>query len=217
MTIAIHLSAGSFSYITATDTQVTWEGIGAKADVGKIRGAWRAKPLGAINIAGAGDTPYITAISQELIKMFQKFRGTPDQLEQRAKSIVKDFYKAEVLPFVGKFKDKNVPDYSLLIAARHKMQTKLWNVDGKLFTTSEPPFDCIGIGESVATSLLNRLYPMHPTLDSVAILAAYVIYRVKSSVDGCGLKTEIRFILPRQARNRSARPDRGMGSPFSEV
>jgi len=194
MTIAIQLAAGNFSYLTATDTQVTYAGIGAKVDTGKIRGAWRAKPSGAINIAGAGDVTHITALSQEIVRMFQKFRGTPAQLEQRTKSIVQTFYKAHVLPFVGKLDDDNVPDYSLLIAARHKNETKLWNVDGMLFTDSEPPFDCIGIGESVATALLNRLYPMHPTLDSIAVLAAYVIYRVKSSVDGCGLKTEIRFI-----------------------
>jgi hypothetical protein len=114
--------------------------------------------------------------------MFQKFRGTPDQLEKRLRNLVSDFYKEQVLPFVGKLDDQNVPDYSLLIAARHKYETKLWNVDGKLVTDSELPFDCIGIGESVATALLNRLYPMHPTLDSIAVLAAYVIYRVKSSV-----------------------------------
>lgn len=194
MTIALQLNAGSFSYVTATDTQVTYEGISAKVDMGKIRSAMRAKPLGAINIAGAGEVSYITALSQEIVKVFQKFSGTPDQLEQRVKSVVKEFYKAEVLPLVGKLKDRNLPDYELLIAARHKLQTMLWNVNGKLFTTSEAPFDCIGIGESVATSLLSRLCPMHPTLDSMAILAAYVIYRVKSSVDGCGLKTEIRFI-----------------------
>jgi len=194
VTIAIQLDAGNFSHVTASDTQVTYEGIGAKADIGKIRSAMRAKPLGAINVVGAGDTSYITALSQEIIKVFQKFSGTADQLEGRTKKTVKDFYKAEVLPFVGKFKDRNVPDYSLLIAARHKSETKLWNVDGNLFTISESPFDCIGIGESVATALLSRLYPMHCTLDSAAILAAYVIYRVKSSVDGCGLKTEIRFI-----------------------
>lgn len=194
MTIAIQIAAGNFSYVTASDTQVTYEGIGAKVDTGKIRGAWRAKPLGAINVTGAGDASYITAVSQEIVDMFQRFRGTPDQLEKRARNLVRDFYKEQVLPFVGKLDDENVPDYSLLIAARHKQVTKLWNVEGMLFKKSEPPFDCIGIGESVATALLNRLYPMHPTLDSIAVLAAYVIYRVKSNVDGCGLKTEIRFI-----------------------
>jgi hypothetical protein len=42
--------------------------------------------------------------------------------------------------------------------------------------------------------LFNRLYPRYPTLDSVAVLAAYVIYRVKASVEGCGLGTEIYVI-----------------------
>lgn len=194
MTIAIQLEAGNFSYITATDTQVTYEGIGAKVDTGKIRGGFRMNPSGAINIGGAGWSSYITAISQEIVDMFQKFRGTPDQLEKRTRSLVREFYKSQVLPFVGQLDDEHVPDYSLLIAARHKRSTMLWNVEGMLFKKSDPPFDCIGIGESVATALLSRLYPRYPTLDSIAVLAAYVIYRVKSTVDGCGLNTEIRFI-----------------------
>jgi hypothetical protein len=195
MTIAMHLEAGNFSYITASDTQVTYEGISAKVDSGKIRGAFRSNPSGAINITGAGWDSYATAVSQEIVDMFQKFRGSPDQLEKRVRTLVRDFYKEQVLPFVGKLDDDHVPDYSLLIAARHKQVTKLWNVDGMLLKKSEPPFDCIGIGDSVATALLNTLYPRYPTLDSVAVLAAYVIYRVKSSVEACGLKTEIRFIL----------------------
>jgi len=194
MTIAIQLAAGNFSYVTASDTQVTDEGVSAKVDLGKIRGAFRANPSGAINVAGAGWESYITTVSQEIVDMFQRFRGTADQLEKRMRSLVREFYKTQVLPFVGQLDDENVPDYSLLIAARHKRVTKLWNVDGMLFKKSEMPFDCIGIGDSVATALLNKLYPRHPTLDSIAVLAAYVIYRVKSSVDGCGLKTEIRFI-----------------------
>ncbi len=194
MTIAIQLAAGNFSYVTASDTQVTDEGVSAKVDLGKIRGAFRANPSGAINVAGAGWESYITAVSQEIVDMFQRFRGTADQLEKRMRSLVCEFYRTQILPFVGELDDENVPDYSLLIASRHKRVTKLWNVDGMLFKKSELPFDCIGIGDSVATALLNKLYPRHPTLDSIAVLAAYVIYRVKLSVDGCGLKTEIRFI-----------------------
>jgi isoaspartyl peptidase/L-asparaginase-like protein (Ntn-hydrolase superfamily) len=117
MTIAIRLSAGDFSYLTATGTQVTYTS-GAKGDSGKIRGAWRREPIGAINIAGAGDSSSITALSQEIVKMFQKFSGSANQLEERIDAIVHTFYKKRVLPFIAKLDDANVPDYSLLIAAR---------------------------------------------------------------------------------------------------
>jgi hypothetical protein len=192
MTIAIHLS-GSFSLLTATDTQGTYTS-GEKVDSGKIMGAWRANPLGAINVAGAGnDSHYMKALSQEIVQDFKNVTGTVDQLEKKLRETAGAFYKDHVFPFVGKLEDANVPDYSLLVATRHEATSKLWNIEGTVFTESSL-FDCIGIGSPVAEMLLNKLYPLYPTLDSLAVLAAYVIYRVKSSVDGCGLNTEIRFI-----------------------
>ncbi len=192
MTIAIHLLAGAGSLLTATDTQETY-GTGAKVDSGKIIGAWRIDPPGAINVTGAGHSAYIHALSQDVVRWFQAFQGTAEQLDKQIRRIVRTFYNVHVLPFVGKFDDSNVPDFSLLIAAKHERIGKLWTTERTLVTESNP-FDCVGIGKPIADTLLNRLYPRYPTLDSVAILAAYVIYRVKASVDGCGLKTEIRFI-----------------------
>jgi len=191
MTIAIHL-AGAFSLLTATDTQETYSS-GEKVDSGKIISAGRGNPIGSISIAGAGDSEYIEALSQELSKTFQAFRGSFEELEAKVRETAKGFYSEHVLPFVGKFDDDNVPDYSLLIAASHEGKDVLWNVERTMLTDAAL-YDCIGSGKPAADSLLNRLYPIYPTLDSLAVLAAYVIYRVKSTVDGCGLKTEIRFI-----------------------
>jgi hypothetical protein len=191
VTIAIHLS-GQFSLVTATDTQGTYDS-GEKVDTGKIIGSWRAMPLGAINIAGAGDASYIKALSQEIDREFKKFNGTIEGLETRFREISGAFYNEHVFPFEGKRKRKDIPDYSLLVAVTHEHESKLWNIEGTLLTESSN-FDCIGIGSPVAESLLNRLYPMYPTIDSLAVLAAYVIWRVKASVDACGLNTEIRII-----------------------
>jgi hypothetical protein len=191
VTIAVHLS-GAFSLLTATDTQGTYDS-GDKVDTGKIIGAWRAKPLGAINIAGAGDSSYIKALSQEIDREFKKFDGTIEELETKVREIAGEFYMENVFPYEGKRKRKDIPDYSLLVALRHEGNSKLWNIEGTLLTESTA-FDCIGIGAPVAERLLNRLYPIYPTLDSLAVLAAYVIWQVKSSVDGCGLNTEIRII-----------------------
>jgi hypothetical protein len=192
MTIATHMMAGGGSLITATDTQETYS-TGQIVDVGKIAGAWRSDPPGSINIAGAGDSPYIDALTQDIVRQFQEFRGTFGQFEGKLRRLVREFYTINVLPFVGRFEDDNVPDFRLLIAARHRGTSKLWKVN-KTLVTESTPFDCIGIGKPIAEALLNRSYPRYPTLDSIAILAAYVIYRVKSSTEGCGLKTEIRFI-----------------------
>ena len=191
VTIAIHLS-GDFSLITATDTQGTY-GSGDKVDSGKIMGNWRAQPLGAINIAGAGDSNYIAALSQEIDREFKEFKGTIEELEIKIRKVSREFYMENVFLYEGKRKRDDITDYSLLVALTHEGHSKLWNIEGTLLTESTP-FDCIGIGSPVAERLLTRLYPLYPSLDSLAILSAYVIWEVKSSVDGCGLNTEIRII-----------------------
>jgi hypothetical protein len=191
MTIAIQLS-GSGTLLTATDTQETYSN-GEKVDTGKIISAWRANPLSAINVAGAGDSPYMNALSQEIVKHFRKFQGTAEQLEKKIHRISQKFYTAHVLPFAGRFEDANVPDYTLLLAVNYEGVKKLWTLEQTLLTESSV-FACAGAGEAVAKPLLSSLYPRFPTLNALALLAAYVIYRVKSSVDGCGLETEIRFI-----------------------
>jgi hypothetical protein len=191
VTIAIHLS-GAFSLLTATDTQGTYDS-GDKVDSGKIMGNWRAKPLGGINIAGAGDSSYLKALSQEIDREFKKFAGNIEELEAKIREISGNFYSENVFPYEGKRELKDIPDYSLLVALRHEGQSKLWNIEGTLLTESSV-FDCIGIGSPAAERLLGRLYPIYPTLDSLAILAAYVGWQVKSNVDGCGLNTEIRII-----------------------
>jgi hypothetical protein len=191
VTIAIQLS-GDFSLITATDTQGTY-GSGDKVDSGKIMGSWRARPLGAINIAGAGDSNYITAISQEIDREFKKCEGTIEDLETNIRKTSREFYLENAFIYEGKREQSDIPDCSLLVALTHQGHSKLWNIEGTLLTESTP-FSCIGIGGPAAERLLNRLYPLYPTLDSLAVLAAYVIWEVKSSVDGCGLNTEIRII-----------------------
>jgi len=193
VTIAIHLSGGG-SLLTATDSQETYTS-GEKIDSGKTISAGRSNPLGTINIAGAGDSEYIKAVSQEFRRKFQSFTGSIEQLEEQFRETAHAFYSRHVLPFVGGFEDEHVPDYSLLIAAYHEGHEKLWNIE-KTMLTDDSLFATIGAGKPAADAFLNRLYPRYPTLDSLAILAAYVIYQVKNTVEGCGLKTEIRFLLP---------------------
>jgi hypothetical protein len=194
LTIALHMWSGDFSYVTAADTQTTYYPSGEKVHGGKIAGAWRRDPWGAINITGAGDALYIDALSQKLIEHFDDFKGaTIEQLKRNFERITRAFYAIHVLPFVGRLQDENLPDYKLLVAVTHHGIGKLWTVH-KTIVEEAGIYECVGVGTAAARSLIGRFWSQYPTLDSTCILAAYVIYRVKSSVEGCGLKTEIRFI-----------------------
>ena len=185
VTIAIHLAGDGF-LLTASDTQESYS-TREKVDSGKIISFGRSEPLGCISVTGAGDAIYIDALSQDIVRSFKNFKGSVDGLEQRIRHVIRAFYNVHILHFVGKLQYDNLPYYSLLIAVTHRGFRKLWSVDETMLSESAE-FDCVGIGEALATSMLNRLYPRYTTLDSLAILAAYVIYRVKGSVDGCGLK-----------------------------
>ena len=193
VTIAIHLLAGGGTTLTATDTQETY-GTGQVVNSGKIIGVWRREPLGALNVTGAGDAPYIDAVAQDIVRRFRDFTGDAVQWEMLLRSIVRDFYRTNIRPFVGRVESESVPIASLLVSSRHLGTSGLWATHDALVTESIP-FGCVGIGRPVAESLLTRFMPMYPTLDAIAVLAAYVIYRVKASVEGCGLNTEIRFIF----------------------
>ncbi len=191
MTIAIHLSGGG-SQITATDTQHTYT-TGEKVDSGKIISLWRPNPIGGITIAGAGEVLYMNALAQEIKQGFDDFKGTFVELKSKIERITQAFYTTHVLPHEGKLDKDDLPDFALLVAVRHQGEGALWNVE-KTLVTEASLFDCIGIGSAMAEALLGRLWPEYPSLDTLAVLAAYTIWRVKASVDGCGLETEIRFI-----------------------
>jgi hypothetical protein len=192
VTIAIHMWAGSGCYVTAADTQETYH-TGEKTESGKIVSASRMKPMGAINISGAGDSFYITALSQGLVRAFQAFKGGAEGLDARLRHVVRAFYNVHVLPHEGRLQDENVPNYLMLVSTQHQGVGKLWSVHRTSVTESNT-FDSVGTGKPTADALLMRLFPQYPNLDSVALLAAYIIYRVKASVSGCGLRTEIRYI-----------------------
>ena len=104
----------------------------------------------------------------------------------------KEFYDGHILPFVGHVEEE--PSRDLLIAVQHEQERKSWSVCESL-VVEEPSFTTVGIGGPTARTLLNSLYMPFLSLDGAAIIAAYVIYRVKRSITGCGFDTEIRFIL----------------------
>jgi hypothetical protein len=131
-------------------------------------------------------------LASKIEKRFDVWRGASlDKFGAWTEKTVFDFYEKHALPFVEKV--ENPPNYRLLIMATHKHQRAFWSTD-KTLLVPEHSFKAIGIGESVATALMHRLHRPYLKLNHAAILAAYVIYKVKNSVQFCGFETEIRFL-----------------------
>ena len=60
----------------------------------------------------------------------------------------------------------------------------------KTVTHGAQPYAAIGIGEFHAKNLLDKFYK-YTSVESAIFLAAFVIYQVKESVEGCGKRTSI--------------------------
>jgi 20S proteasome alpha/beta subunit len=192
MTIALGI-LGQQCLVIGADTE---ENYGAqKYQQGKIVSSWRGgdNPHGSICISGAGSAPHIEAASDEIVKQFRSFSATMEEFESWLANFVYEFYSRHVMPFVGRVSVDEVPEFELVIGARHEHTTRLWTTH-KTTLNKNSPYVVIGISRGASQALLARLFRPLPSLNVAAILAAYVIRQAKLSSISVGLDTEIRFI-----------------------
>jgi ATP-dependent protease HslVU (ClpYQ) peptidase subunit len=191
MTIAIGFSYGPLS-IMASDSEVT---VGSHAiEGGKISSMWRAelgKAEKVICFSGAGSAACSQALMSAIEGKFDGWRGSLDKFGVWTKKHVRDFYEQHCLSLVGSV--TNPPSCRLLIMAEQNRQRRFWSTERTLLIP-EHAFKAIGSGAPTATALLSSLYRPDLKLNMAVILATYVIFQVKRSVQGCGFKTEIRFL-----------------------
>jgi 20S proteasome alpha/beta subunit len=188
MTIGLGFTCGPLA-IMSSDSEITLGG--ASLEGGKISSTGRRVPSGAICISLAGSASYAQVLASKIEKRFEKWTESLEKFSTWSEKTVSEFYEKHALIFVGRV--DNPPTYRLLIMAAHKGQKGFWSTDRTLLVP-EHAFRAVGIGESVATPLMHRLYRPYLKLNEAAILAAYVIYKVKKSVQYCGFETEIRFL-----------------------
>ncbi|MFZ1008303.1 MAG: hypothetical protein WAN65_15790 [Candidatus Sulfotelmatobacter sp.] len=194
MTIALGLIAQD-GVVIAADRQET-EG-DQKKDQRKIDTLW-AGGIGSLVIAGAGNGPYIDSMTTRLQYAFgSKVWQWSDheEMTEKFRASHAAFYSENVLPF-AEYQPYERPDYELLfgcsIVAKHHF---LW-YSHKLTLNRVQGFRAVGVGASTAESLLKKFYVQRLPLKVAISLAAYVVYQVKNSVEGCGFATDILFTQP---------------------
>lgn len=191
MTIAIGLIA-SDGVVIAADRQET-EG-DQKKEQRKIDTLW-AGGIGSLVVSGAGNGPYIDSMTTRLQVAFaSKIWAWSDNAEmtENFRATHAAFYTDTVLPFAG-YQPYERPDYELLfgcsIVAKHHF---LW-YSHKLTLNRVQGYRAVGVGASTAESLLKKFYVARLPLKVAISLAAYVVYQVKNSVEGCGFATDVLF------------------------
>ncbi len=153
--------------------------------------AFTLSDLGGCAITGAGDSEYVEYLTRELGATFldkenQRLHGESLRIalekplrKFHARHIAR-FYPAEawlsqVQLLLGIQRGIRHPD--LLIATR----TTLRNAS---------PFAAVGAGAQQALLLLDRLWT-GDAIEDLTLLAAYVLYAVKETVEGCGKNSQI--------------------------
>lgn len=190
MTIALGLIAEE-GVVIAADRQET-EG-DQKKDQRKIDSLW-AMTVGSLLISGAGNGPYIDSITRRLNLCFgaKKWKWEDvDEMTEEFRTTHSAFYSEAVLPFAG-YQPYERPDYELLFGCSTEDRHLLW-YSHKLTLNRSEGFRAVGIGASTAESLLKKFYVQRLPLKVAISLAAFVVYQVKNSVEGCGFETDVMF------------------------
>lgn len=198
MTIAVGILATD-GVVIAADTQET---VGShKADESKIlianQGLERGK-AGAMAVTGSGDAGYLDSLNQELCGAFLKkktWQGAT--LLTKTKKIVREFHDDHIVPY-ARFPEHDRPQVNLVIGTQYEDRYGLWTSEKSTLSISRK-FGAVGLGRAYAQVMLKRFWaPM--TAVQAASLAAFVIFHVKNSVDGCGNQTQIVIIKDRFAK-----------------
>lgn len=175
--------------VLAADTELsTFE---SKTNVPKIMWTKNLPIAGnapdAFGITGSGPVAYLEAIYQEMQKTFNDNRTIGmDLLEASFRTRLDGFYKAHVIPF-SSYPDR--PDFWVIIAAERNNQRRMW-VSERNVLRAVSGYTAVGAGEMQARALLNNIdLPMDA--QTAQTLAAYLIFRVKRLVPGCGMETDV--------------------------
>jgi hypothetical protein len=201
MTIAIGFHVGDDEMLLAADRQVTQGD--AKIGSGKIA-LWLDPDPGGINrgllaITGAGDVHYLAALADELREPFTRPSPlTMDELEGEFSDILMQFWEKEVIP-LGRFRQEDMPDAELIIAAWRESDKRMWVTQNSCLVPTRKPV-AVGCGSALADSFFKAgYYPLTADTIHAQVIAAYVIFRVKQSVDGCGQDTDLEILSPGHA------------------
>jgi hypothetical protein len=150
-------------------------------------------PTGACLISGAGDSGYVTALMYELAEVFLDKKDLVDKPLQKAfQTCIKDFHTEHIIPFAS-YPGADRPGVEMLIAFNRNHRSGLL-VSEKSAVFRKMPYKAVGIGSVYAEILLHRLWK-HADVKTTQILAAYIVFMVKESIEGCGKYTQVTTLL----------------------
>ncbi len=208
MTIAIGMLATDGA-VVAADTQES-TGDYMKGAKGKMAcfyahdGDWAESCI----IAGAGDSGYVQALIEELgqtyqaadpkMPIFSMAKKSPASLQSEFRGCIKQFYKEHIIPFAA-YPERKRPDVEMLIACQRKTSMGIFTTE-KTVVNHSSPYKAIGYGSTFAELFLGKLWS-GMAVEEAEILAAYVVFLAKESVETCGKFTTIATVRGPKVEN----------------
>lgn len=197
MTVVLGL-LGSNGAVIGADTQLTAGNI--KATATKVVAATLKNPsVQSVAIGGAGDYGYFQALRFKLSTaiLAAMHKSVAENLPFDTK-IIEDaigaellpFYKTSIMPFY-KCKEKDRPDVYTISALWARGSGALWCTDKMSIRPVVTGYDSVGYGSTLAGEYLHGLYQAQSSMESLALLAIYVIWHVKRLMQLVGHETEI--------------------------
>jgi 20S proteasome alpha/beta subunit len=191
MTIALGLLAPN-GVVIAADTQETMGWGGVKYSGWKIQSRRHKGGERSFAATGSGDAATLDALHQDLGDQFAKSGA---DVQEKWKGILESFYSNHVRQF-------NEPTRPLDIQSVCGLSWKNPSQNPELFATSFNRLRrikqsvAVGAGEQSATELLNLALPPKGETNvlQLAAIAAFTIFHVKETVDGCGRGTHITIL-----------------------
>lgn len=186
MTIAIGVLASDGVVIAADSEQTSGYAGGLKNSTSKISCSMGGSST--LSVSGAGRSGYLNSIKEVVINQVSP-EGPSGIVQDSLSRVISKFFTDHVVPF-SSFPDQERPSFELVIGRQWENQYSLWTTD--LNTVSECwGFAAVGAGSTYASILLSQMCRGSLPLMKAAALAAYVVFKVKDMIEGCGRETQI--------------------------
>ena len=198
MTIAIGIKA-SDGLVVAADSEISsgnyMKGAGGKVATFFVHDeGWAESCI----VAGAGNSGYVEALINELGQTYQAAdpqmqilslqKKSPQTLQLEFQNCIKRFYKEHIIPFAH-YPERTRPDVEVLVACQRKTIMLLLSSDMTVLNYSGF-YTGIGYGSMFAQFFLDRLWT-GMSVEQAEVMAAYIVFLVKESVETCGKWTTI--------------------------
>jgi hypothetical protein len=188
MTIALGILADD-GVVLAADTE---ESTGyLKNETTKILNVLGGKDVlkGSAVISGAGDSGYVSAAMVGLADVFLDNKTLHSkELQEAFESYLRESYKDHIIPF-SSYPQGERPAIEMIIAHNRDGAQRLL-ISEKSVVLKKHPYAAIGVGGIFAEIMLNRLWRFAEA-KMTQVLAAYVVFMVKETIQGCGKYTQI--------------------------